>query len=56
MMRRTDAGLNPSETADPIPLEQQQDDRLGAATNAAGPRDYAQLLADGALTTWDVAE
>ena len=56
MMRRTDAGLNPSETADPVPLEQQQDDRLGAATNAAGPRDYAQLLADGALTTWDVAE
>lgn len=55
MMRRTDAGLNPSGTVDPVPLEQRQNERLGAATNAAGPRDYAQILSEGALTTWDVA-
>lgn len=56
MMRRTDAGLNPSGTVDPVPLEQRQNDRLGAATNAAGPRDYAQALAGSSLTTRDVAE
>lgn len=56
MMRRTDAGLNPSGTVDPVPLEQRQNERLGSATNAAGPRDYAQTLSGGALTTWDVAE
>ena len=56
MMRRTDAGLNPSGTVDPVPLEQRQNERLGAATNAAGPREYAQALSGGALTTRDVAE
>ena len=56
MMQRTDAGLNPSGTVDAVPLEQRQNERLGAATNAAGPQDYVQLLANGALTTWDVAD
>lgn len=55
MMRRTDAGLDPSTTVDEVPAEQRQNERLGAATNAAGPRDYAELAASSPLTSRDTA-
>ena len=56
MMRRADAGLDPATTVGTVPLEQRQNERLGAATNAAGPRDYAELAAAAHLTTRDTAE
>ena len=55
MMRRVDAGLDPSDSSAEIPQEQAEDERLGAATNAAGPRDYRALAESAALTTEDVA-
>lgn len=54
MMQLTDAGLDPNSTTDEIPAEQADDDELGAAPNAAGPRDYESLAAN-AMTTDDVA-
>ena len=55
MMRRVDAGLDPSDSSAEIPQEQAEDERLGAAANAAGPRDYRALAESAALTTEDVA-
>lgn len=55
MMQRMDAGLDPADEDAVIPAEQLADERLGAATNAAGPRDYAYLAETSALTTDDVA-
>ncbi|WP_286165851.1 LCP family protein [Olsenella uli] len=55
MMQRVDAGLDPNDAAVQVPDEQLQNERLGAATNAAGPRDYAGLAASAGLTTDDVA-
>lgn len=54
MMRRMDAGLDPESTSS-IPEEQANNEKLGAATNAASPRDYEDLLAQSPLTTDDVA-
>lgn len=45
MMQRVDAGLDPSGTST-IPATQAQDADLGAATNAASPTNYADLLED----------
>lgn len=56
MMRRADAGLDPATTVGTVPMEQRQNERLGAATNAAGPRDYAELAAASPLTSRDTAE
>lgn len=53
MMRRVDAGLDPNDTSVEIPEPQASDTELGAATNAASPRDYEDLM-EGALTTDDV--
>lgn len=55
MMQRVDAGLDPNDESAQIPEEQQTDERLGAATNAAGPKDYHDL-AENAMTTDDVAQ
>lgn len=55
MMQRVDAGLDPNDETAQIPEAQLQDERLGAATNAAGPRDYRALADGSALTTDDVA-
>ena len=55
MMQRVDAGLDPSDESAQIPAEQQGNERLGAATNAAAPEDYHDL-AENAMTTDDVAQ
>ena len=55
MMRRVDAGLDPTDTSAEIPEPQASDTALGAATNAASPAEYQDLLAD-ALTTDDVVD
>ena len=55
MMRRVDAGLDPTDTSVEIPEPQASDTELGAATNAASPQDYEGLVAD-ALTTDDVID
>ena len=54
MMRRMDAGLDPADTVAAVPEPQASDEKLGAATNAASPRDYQELAAEG-MTTDDVA-
>ena len=54
MMQRVDAGLDPNDESAEIPDAQRENERLGAATNAAGPKDYEDL-AENALTTDDVA-
>ena len=54
MMPRVDAGLDPNDESAEIPDAQRENERLGAATNAAGPKDYEDL-AENALTTDDVA-
>lgn len=54
MMRRMDAGLDPADTEAAVPEPQASDEKLGAATNAASPRDYKELAAEG-MTTADVA-
>ena len=53
MMRRVDAGLDPTDEKAEIPEPQASDNELGAASNAASPRDYKDLVAD-AMTTDDV--
>ena len=53
LMQRVDAGMDPAST-DPIPEAQASNEKLGAATNAAGPRDYAALAEEAGLTTDDV--
>ena len=55
MMRRVDAGLDPTDTSAEIPEPQASDTELGAATNAASPAEYRDLMAD-ALTTDDVVD
>ena len=55
MMQRMDAGLDPADETAEIPAEQLADKDLGAAANAAGPRDYAALVEISGLTTEDVA-
>lgn len=55
MMQRVDAGNDPTDTSVDIPEEQLENERLGSAANAAGPRDYADLAASSGLTTDDVA-
>ena len=55
MMRRVDAGLDPTDTSAEIPEPQASDTELGAATNAASPAEYHDLMAD-ALTTDDVVD
>lgn len=55
MMRRVDAGLDPTDTKTEIPEPQASDTKLGAATNAASPEDYKDLM-DGAMTTDDVID
>lgn len=55
MMRRVDAGLDPTDTSVEIPEPQASDTELGAATNAASPAEYRDLMAD-ALTTDDVVD
>lgn len=55
MMQRMDAGLDLTDETAVIPAEQLANADLGAATNAAGPRDYAALAAVSGLTTDDVA-
>ena len=56
MMRRVDAGLDPESSAGRIPVDQMNDQDLGAATNGASPHNYEDLLAQSPLTTDDVAE
>ncbi|MGN0071028.1 MAG: LCP family protein [Atopobiaceae bacterium] len=56
MMQRVDAGMDPNDTSATIPEAQANDASLGAATNAASPRDYAALAAGAGLTTDDVAQ
>lgn len=55
MMQRMDAGLDLSDETAEIPAAQLANERLGSATNAAGPRDYAWLAESSPLTTDDVA-
>lgn len=55
MMQLVDAGLDPEDTSVAIPAEQQQNEKLGAATNSPAPRDY-QAAAAGAMTTDDVVK
>lgn len=54
MMQRVDAGLDPNDATSPIPEEQQDDERLGAAANSPAPKDYHQL-AENSMNTDDVA-
>lgn len=56
LMQRVDAGLDPNDETAEIPEEQASNERLGAATNSASPRDYQQLAASSGLTTEDYAE
>ena len=51
MMRRLDAGMDPNSTEAAIPEPQASDTALGAATNGASPRDYADLAASAGMTT-----
>ena len=55
MMQRVDAGMDPNDTSAAVPEAQANDAALGAATNAASPRDYQALAANAGLTTDDVA-
>ena len=55
MMRRVDAGLDPSDTSVAIPEPYASSEKLGAATNAQSPKDYQDLAAN-AMTTDAVAE
>ncbi len=54
MMKRVDAGLDPTDTTVEIPEPQASSTTLGAATNSPAPKDY-EALAANALTTDDVA-
>lgn len=54
MMQRVDAGLDPNDSSAEIPEAQANSTSLGAATNSASPKDYADLAANAALTTDDV--
>ena len=56
MMRRVDAGLDPNDESATIPEPQASNTTLGAANNAASPRDYDELAAHAGLTTNDVAK
>ena len=51
MMCRVDAGLDPNDTSLEIPAEQLANEKLGAASNAASPRDYYELAANAGMTT-----
>ena len=55
MMQRVDAGMDPNDTSVTVPKAQSRNTSLGAATNAASPKDYKQLAANAGLTTEDVA-
>lgn len=55
MMKRVDAGLDPTDTSATIPEPQASSTTLGAATNSAAPKDYRALAAKAGLTTDDVA-
>ena len=55
MMQRVDAGLDPNDEAAEIPEKQLQNEKLGAATNSAAPRDYRAIAESSGLTTDDVA-
>jgi LCP family protein required for cell wall assembly len=55
MMQRVDAGMDPNDTSAAVPEAQANDAALGAATNAASPRDYQALAVNAGLTTDDVA-
>ena len=55
MMKRVDAGLDPTDTSATIPEPQASSTTLGAATNSAAPKDYRALAANAGLTTDDVA-
>ncbi len=55
MMKRVDAGLDPTDTSAVIPEPQASSTTLGAATNSAAPKDYKALAAKAGLTTNDVA-
>lgn len=55
MMRRVDAGLDPNDEKAEIPEPQASDTELGAAANAASPKDYEGLVAEG-MTTDDVVQ
>lgn len=55
MMKRVDAGLDPTDTSATIPEPQASSTALGAATNSAAPKDYKALAANAGLTTDDVA-
>ena len=54
LMKRVDAGLDPNDTSDPIPEPQASNDALGAATNAASPHSYQDLVDEAGLTTDDI--
>lgn len=56
MMQRMDAGLDPADESAVIPAEQLEDERLGAATNCAAPRDYYYLAEISGFTSEDVAQ
>lgn len=55
MMKRVDAGLDPTDSSATIPEPQASNTTLGAATNSAAPKDYRALAANAGLTTDDVA-
>ncbi len=55
MMQRVDAGMDPNDANAQVPKAQARNAALGAAENAASPRDYQQLAANAGLTTNDVA-
>lgn len=55
MMQRVDAGMDPNDASATVPKAQSRNTSLGAATNAASPKDYKQLAANAGLTTEDVA-
>ena len=52
MMRRIDAGMGPKGEGE-IPAEQMENARLGAASNALSPKDYAGLI-DQSLNSDDI--
>lgn len=56
MMQRMDAGLDPADEDAVIPAEQLENERLGAATNCAAPRDYYYLAAISGFTSEDIAQ
>ena len=55
LMQRVDAGMDPKDEESEIPVEQLNNEELGAGSNSPAPRDYYDIAAN-AMSTDDVAQ